>query len=212
MKPALPLAAPLFAAAPLAALVLAAAAPASAALAADPAADRVDAFNHALLDTMKQGKSLGAQGRYRKLQPAVERAFDLPTMTRVAVGPSWSTLAPGDQEKLVTAFTRMSVATWAHNFDDYSGESFKLGAVSANASGDKLVRDQLVQKGGDPVTLNYRMRETPAGWKIVDVFYNGSISSIATQRSDFASTLSAGGAPALIRKLDAQSDTLLKGK
>ena len=202
MKPALP----------LAALLLAAALPATAALAADPAAERVDAFNHALLDTMKQGRSLGAQGRYRKLEPAVEQAFDLATMTRVAVGPSWSTLSPGDQDRLVAAFTRMSVATWTHNFDDYSGESFKLGAVSANASGDKLVRDQLVQKGGDPVNLNYRMRQTPAGWKIVDVFYNGSISSIATQRADFASSLQAGGAPALVKKLDAQADTLLKAK
>ena len=192
-------------------LLLAAAAP-SVALAADPAADRVDAFNKALLDTMKQGKTLGAQGRFRKLQPAVEQAFDLPTMTRVAVGPSWSTLSPADQAKLTASFTRMSVATWAHNFDDYSGESFKLGAVSTNASGDKLVRDQLVQKGGDPVNLNYRMRETGGTWKIVDVFYNGSISSIATQRSDFASALSAGGAPALIKKLDTQADTLLKGK
>ncbi len=193
------------------ALLFAAAAPA-AALAADPAADRVDAFNHALLDTMKQGKALGATGRFRRLQPAVEQAFDLPTMTRVAVGPAWSTLSPADQEKLVTAFGRMSAATWAHNFDDYSGETFKLGAVSSNASGDKLVRDQLVQKGGDPVSLNYRMRNSGGGWKIVDVFYNGSISSIATQRSDFASTLSNGGAPALIKKLDAQTDTLLKGK
>ena len=201
-----------FLAALLIAAPLAAALPATAALAADPAADRVDAFNRTLLDTMKQGKSLGAQGRYRKLQPAVEQAFDLPTMTRVAVGPSWSTLAAGDQDKLVAAFTRMSVATWAHNFDDYSGESFKLGSVSANASGDKLVRDQIVQKGGDPVNLNYRMRQTPAGWKVVDVFYNGSISSIATQRSDFAASLQAGGAPALIKKLDTQADTLLKGK
>ena len=196
----------------LAAAPLAAALAPAAARAADPAADRVESFNRALLDTMKQGRSLGAQGRYKKLEPAVEQAFDLPTMTRVAVGPAWSGLSPSDQERLVTAFRRMSVATWAHNFDDYSGETFRLGAVSANASGDKLVRDQLVQKGGDPVVLNYRMRQTPAGWKIVDVFYNGAISSIATQRSDFAASLQAGGAPALIKKLDAQADTLLKGK
>ncbi len=201
MKPALPVA-----------LLLAALALPTAALAADPAAERVDAFNRALLDTMKQGKTLGAQGRFRKLQPAVEQAFDLPTMTAVAVGPSWSTLSPGDQQRLVTAFTRMSAATWAHNFDDYSGETFKLGAVSTNAKGDKLVRDQLTPKEGDPVNLGYRMRQAAGGWKIVDVFYNGSISSIATQRSDFASALSSGGAPALIKKLDAQTDTLLKGK
>ena len=200
----------LLAALALAASFTAAAAPA---LAADPAAERVEQFNRALLDTMKQGKALGASGRFRKLQPAVEQAFDLPTMTRVAVGPSWSTLSAADQEKLTAAFSRMSAATWAHNFDDYSGETFKLGAVSTNAAGDKLVRDQLIQKGGEPVNLNYRMRQAAGGgWRIVDVFYNGSISSLATQRADFAGALAAGGAPALIKKLDAQTDTLVHGK
>ena len=204
MNPALPLALL------LAATVALPAALPSAAWAADPAAERVDAFNRAVLDTMKQGKALGAQGRFRKLQPAVEQAFDLPTMTRVAVGPSWSTIAPADQQKLVAAFGRFSAATWAHNFDDYDGEQFKLGAVSSNASGDKLVKDQLVSKA-DTVNLGYRMRESGGGWKIVDVFFN-NVSSLAAQRSDFASALSNGGAPALIKRLDAQTDTLLKGK
>ena len=181
--------------------------------AADPAAERVETFNRALLETMKQGKALGAEGRFKKLNPAVQAAFDLPTMTRFAVGPSWSTISAGDQEKLVKAFTRISVANWAHNFDDYDGESFKVGAVDTRGA-DKLVRSQIVSKKAAPVSLNYRMREAAdgGGWKIVDVFYNGSISSLATQRSDFASTLASGGAPALLKKLDAQAETLMKGK
>ena len=46
-----------------------AAAPARAA--ADPAASQIASFDSALLDTMKQGSSLGAKGRYRKLEPAI---------------------------------------------------------------------------------------------------------------------------------------------
>ena len=180
--------------------------------AADPAADRVEAFNRVLLDTMKGGKALGAQGRFRKLEPAVEQAFDLPTMTRVAVGPDWTALPPAQQQQLIKAFERFTVATWAKNFDDFGGERFQVGQVSANASGDKLVRNQMLPKSGDPVNLNYRMRQTDGDWKIVDVFYNGAISSIATQRSDFGATLKTGGAPALIRKLDGQADVLLKSK
>ena len=45
----------------------------------------------------------------------------------------------------------------------------------------------------------------------MDVFYNGAISQLATQRADFASTLSAGGAPALVKKLDAKTEALLHG-
>jgi phospholipid transport system substrate-binding protein len=60
------------------------------------------------------------------------------------------------------------------------------------------------------VTLAYRLRDTGNGWKVIDVYYNGSISQLTTQRSDFASTLTSGGAKALVAKLEAQTDKLLK--
>ena len=78
--------------------LLAAAVPALVqAQAADPAAAQIDAFHDALLNLMKQGKSLGAQGRYRQIEPAVQRAFDLPAMTRFAVGPKWASATPQQQ-------------------------------------------------------------------------------------------------------------------
>ena len=57
--------------------------------AADPAVAQVQGFYDALLASMKAGGS--AKSRYEKLKPAVEKAFDLPAMTAVAVGPAWAT-------------------------------------------------------------------------------------------------------------------------
>ena len=193
-----------------AALLLTAAAPA-AALAADPAQERVEAFNDALLAAMKAGKGAGVQGRARRLQPAVDAAFDIPLMTRVAVGADWAKIPADDQTKLVRAFERVAALNWAKNFDAYDGEKFQVGGVDSRGL-DKLVRNQIVPKKGPPTNLNFRLRQTTGGeWKIVDVFYNGSISSIATQRSDFAPSLKAGGAAALLKKLDDQADRLAKG-
>jgi phospholipid transport system substrate-binding protein len=45
---------------------------------------------------------------------------------------------------------------------------------------------------------------------VIDVYYNGGISQVATQRSDFQSTLQSGGAKALVAKLDSLTDKLLK--
>src|SRR6516164_11839439 len=82
-------------------LALAAFAPASAARAADdPAVATVQGFYDNLLDSMKNGKALGAQGRYNKLKPAVEQAFDLGTMIKFAVGPAWDAMSPADQKSL----------------------------------------------------------------------------------------------------------------
>jgi phospholipid transport system substrate-binding protein len=91
----------------------------------DPAA-RVKSFYATLLDTMKDAKRLGVEGRYKKLAPAVHAAFDLPAMTRIAVGPSWTTLTPEQQGALTAAFTRMTVATYASRFDGYDGERFEV--------------------------------------------------------------------------------------
>ena len=180
------------------------------AAASDPAAEQVQRFDDTLLATMKQGRSLGFQGRYRKLDPAVKETFDLPLMIRFATGPSWSTLSPSDQSALLAAFTRYSISTWAKNFSSYSGQRFQVGKVDTRGP-DKLVHTQLAG-AGDAVDLAYRMRQTTSGqWKIIDVYFNGSISQLSQQRADFASTLSSGGAPALVTKINSLSDKAAAG-
>jgi phospholipid transport system substrate-binding protein len=178
-----------------AAIAVAAAPAAATAQAADPAAAKIDSFYDVLLDTMKQGKSLGAEGRYKKLEPAVTRTFDLTVMTRFAVGTKWTTMSPAEQQQLIRAFSRMSVATYAKNFDGFSGQSFKIDPKVDVRGPDKVVKTQLIQPGKAPIALNYRMRQSGNDWKVIDVMYMGSVSQLTTQRSDFASTVNSGGAP-----------------
>jgi phospholipid transport system substrate-binding protein len=195
----------------LAAALIGAAVPAAAvAQASDPAAAQIDAFDNSLLQVMKQGRSLGVQGRYRELQPAVERAFDMPTMTRFAVGPKWATVSPADQAALIKAFTRYSVATYAKNFDSYDGEKFVLDPNVQSRGPDKLVHTQLVSPHDKTHDFAYRMRLASDGrWKVIDV-YSDAISELATSRSDYASTMNSGGAPALIQKINALADKQLR--
>jgi phospholipid transport system substrate-binding protein len=176
---------------------------------ADPAAAKVDSLDSALIEAMKAGKSAGAQGRFKLISPTVESAFDLPAMLRVAVGPDWTKIAPDDQAALTAAYRRYAIANYAKNFDGYAGQMFVLSPDVQVRGADKIVSTQLTGGGAD-VSLKYRMRDAGAGWKVIDVFYNGSISQLATQRSDFSATLANGGAKALVAKLNAQSDKLLK--
>ena len=175
--------------------------------AADPAAQVIDKLHAALIDVLKRGKALGTRGRYDALTSVIERTFDLPAMTRFAVGTSWSTLSPAQQAEVVKAFTHMTVATYAHNFDDYSGEKFETDKVDTRGP-DKLVHTRLVGTGS-PTKLDYRMRDN-GGWKVIDVYYNSAVSSLMGQRSEYASTLATGGAAALVKKLNAKADDLLK--
>jgi phospholipid transport system substrate-binding protein len=167
----------------------------------DPARATVQALDDGLLSIMKAGKVAGVAGRSARIAPVVDRAFDLPLMTRLVVGPAWNTMSPADQTALVAAFRRMTIGQYARNFDDWSGEAFTIAPQVDERGGDKLVRTTL-NGSGAPIAISYRLRQSGGQWKIIDVFYKNAISQLATRRADFASVLASGGPKALIAHLD----------
>lgn len=184
------------------AMMLAVSSQAAVAQATDPASDTVETLQNGLLAIMKAGSSAGQSGRERLISPVIDNVFDIPLMTRLAVGPSWTSIDKPDQVKLVSAFRDMTVAEYARNFDGYSGERFNIAPQVVTRGSDKLVRTSLILAGGKPESLNYRLRMNGSRWKIIDVYYRNSISQLATRRSDFAAVLKKGGAKALINHLE----------
>lgn len=177
---------------------------------ADPAVAPVRVFYDALLATMKQATQLGVRGRYDKLAPVIRTTFDLPAMTRIAVGPEWTTISPEQQNALQDAFARMTIATYANRFDGYSGESFEVDPEVATRNTGRIVRTKIIRPKDEPVTLNYLMRASGDTWKVVDIYLTGTISELATQRSEFGAILKSGGPAALITSLSQQADKLMR--
>lgn len=169
----------------------------------DPARAPVQLLSDGLLATMKAGSKAGFRGRFERIQPVVDRVFDLPLMTRLAIGPGWTKVASADRTALIAAFRRMTIAQYADNFDGWSGQSFVVAAKVDARGADRLVRTSLVQPKESPVSLAYRLRQSGGQWRIIDVFYQNAISQLATRRADFARILATGGARALIAHLDA---------
>lgn len=162
----------------------------------------VNALDAGLLSIMKSGKAAGQKGRAAAIAPVIDRTFDLPLMTRLAVGSAWTTVAPADQQALVAAFRRLTIAQYASNFDSYAGETFTVNPQVESRGGDQLVRTTLAGKGSSEA-LAYRLRQSGGSWKIIDVFYRSSISQLATRRADFAGVMKSGGAKALVTHLNA---------
>ena len=183
------------------AVLLALAIPVPAFAQTDPARTTVQALDDGLIAIMKAKGTI--KSRSAAIAPVVDRAFDLPLMTRLAVGSAWTTTAPADQQALVAAFRRMTIAQYATNFDSWSGERFAIAPQIEARGGDKLVRTTLTTPGKADIPISYRLRASGSTWKIIDVFYRNSISQIATRRSDFAAVLAKGGAKALVTHLDA---------
>lgn len=168
------------------------------AFAAGDAKSTVESFDNSLLDVMKNAQKLGYQGRFDKFDPVITKIYDLPLMTRISVGPQWSSLTPDQQTKVTEAFKKLSIATYASRFDGYGGESFQITGDSPANGGDQIIDTKLVRPNDEPVELNYRLRKSGDEWKIIDVYLSGTISQLANYRSEFAATLRSGGADALV--------------
>lgn len=173
--------------------------------ATDSAQAPIAALDQSLIGIMKAGKSAGMRGRSAAIAPVVDRVYDIPLMTRLAVGAPWTTFAPSDQAALVTALRRLTIAQYASNFDGYAGQSFVVDPRVDVRATDRMVRTTLNDPKGESVAIAYRLRQAGGTWKIIDVFYKNSISQLATRRADFARIVASGGAKALVAHLNGLS-------
>ncbi len=176
--------------------------------AADPAAATVQNFYDALVASMKAGGT--TKSRYDKLKPAVEQAFDIPGMTALSVGPTWSSIAPADQKALTEAFERMTVANYARNFDSYQRRE-----IHRRSGGDRarFATSSSKARSSPPAAMPFpsiiACIRLDGSWKIVDIYLNGNISQLAQKRSDFGATLQASGPQGLAKKINALADQTL---
>ena len=172
----------------------------------------IEKFHASLLEAMQKAKTLGYQGRYGLLKPAVDATFDLPAMAEVAAGPPWRNLTDEQKKQFIDVFKRFTYATYASRFDGYDGERFDTGVEQPGRNNTMLVNTQLVRPKDEPIALNYLMHQTEEGPRVIDVFLKGAFSELATKRSEYAAVIQREGFPALISRLEARIADYANGK
>ena len=169
----------------------------------------VDKFQKELIDVMKNGKQLGFAGRYDKLYDSVSNSHDLTKIARIVVGKEWEKLSEAQQQKLVDIFIRLSVASYAHNFKDYSGESFVFDSEEETTRGGVVVHSHLIIPDDKPVKFDYMLKEKGNSWRIINIIANG-VSDLALKRSEYTTILQREGFDALIAKINEKIDNYSK--
>lgn len=172
-------------------------------------AEQVDA---ALIEAMRNAKTWGYAGRYEALEPVLRQTFDFAFMARVAVGRYWRRLTVSERQALVEAFSQISVATFADRFKGYSGEVFEIVGVEAQLRGAVLVINHLIKSDGEPVAINYLMRQSSGdeSWRIVDVFLDAKYSELAVKRSEYTAVLARDGFEGLMTIIQSKIDGFAK--
>jgi phospholipid transport system substrate-binding protein len=179
----------------------------------DSAASKVVArLNAALLDVLQHAEQLGFKGRADKIAPVVADTFDVPFMAEKSIGRFWKPLSDADKARWVDLFRELTSANYAGNFDHFSGQKFEILGEEAGENDTTVVHTKVMSPGIDDVELNYRLRTTPAGARIVDVYLKGTVSELALRRSDFTSVLERDGFDGLVASVHTKIADLAAGR
>jgi len=178
-----------------------------------PATAVIEQLHAVLLDVMKHADELGFEGRYRKLEPTLRATFDFDFMAEKSLGRYWRDLSEADQERMRDVFARFTLSTYANRFAGWTGERFETHAQEDAPRDTVFVRTELVRTDGEEnIEINYRLRETPSGWRVIDVLLRGTVSELALRRSEYSSVIKRDGFESLIASLEEKIADLASGK
>ena len=164
----------------------------------------VQKINDEVLAAIKGDKDLAAGDKQKALKLAEEKVLpyiDFEHATRLAVGRAWNQASPEQKKRLVTEFRNMLVRTYSNAIQAYEGQTLKvLPARGKQDPEDTVVRTQFVRAGGQPLPIEFHMRQAEKSWKVYDIVVEG-VSLVMTYRSEFDAVVKQEGIDGLIKRL-----------
>lgn len=157
-----------------------------------------------VLGSVKADKQLQAGDRKTALALAEQKILphvDFREAALLAMGRSWYTATPAQQDQVVNEFRTMLVRIYSNSIGIYRGQTLNVLPVRmAPGATEVTVRNRYLSEGRPPVPVEYSMRKTPEGWKIYDIAVEG-VSLVLTYRAEFESIIRASGIDGLIKRL-----------
>ena len=157
-------------------------------------------LHESLTEAMREGGRLGFKGRLELLTPSVTRTHELDFIARTTLGNLWSKLSPDQQVTFTDTFRQLSISSYADWFKSHEGEAFEFVDQQSMPREQVLVRSRIVKGKDEVARLDYVLRETKDGWRIINIMANG-VSDLALKRVEYRSILERDGFPALIDML-----------
>lgn len=127
--------------------------------------------------------------------------FELTRMTQLAMGRNWRAATPEQQKTLTAEFMTLLVRTYSTALATYSDQIIDVKPLRASPGATEVtVKSDVKRSGAQPITIDYDLGMTPAGWKVYDVKVGG-VSLVTTYRETFANEVREHGIDGLIKSL-----------
>ncbi len=157
-------------------------------------------FQGVILNVMQQGDKLTFEQRFEVFKPAVIKSHDLTKITRIVVSKEWKTLTIEQKKELIRKFSTLSIASYAHYFNGFSGQSFKVESAKQLSPGQIYVHTFLVLPDDKDVSMDYLLKKTGDNWRIINIITNG-VSDLALKRSEYVAVIQKSGFDALLAEI-----------
>lgn len=146
------------------------------------------------------------------IEAKVAPHFNFAGMAAQAMGPNWRKASAEQKAKLTDAFKTLLVRTYASALTAYRDQKFDFKPLRLKPDDtDVTVHVKIVQPGAQPVTIDYDMEKSPAGWKVYNVQVGG-VSLVLNYRTEFANQVRDAGIDGLIRSLETKNRSLAEGR
>ena len=161
-----------------------------------------------VMDIIRKDKEIQA-GDQAKVIDLVEAKvlphFNFTSMTGLALGANWPKASAEQKKQLTQEFRTLLVRTYSSALSAYRDQKFDFRPLRLKPTDtDVIVQVRVLQSGAQPVTIDYGMEKSAAGWKAYDVVVGG-VSLVANYRTDFANQVREGGIEGLIKNLAAKN-------
>lgn len=165
-----------------------------------------------VLAVLRADKDIQAGDR-KKVIDLVEKKvlphFNFVRMTQLAAGRYWREASAEQRKALVEEFRTLLVQTYAATFTAYRDQQIEYRPLRMQPNETEVVVKSLInQPGGKPVTVDYRMEKSDAGWKVYDVVV-GDLSLVQSYRGTFSTEVQKGGIDGLVKALAEKNKQLV---
>lgn len=158
----------------------------------------VESLGQQVLTVLKKTEDAGA--RRAELAGIFDRAFEVDTLAKLALGRHWPRATSAQQQEYLDLFRSYVVAFYASTFANYSGELFSIESVRPLSAEESFVAAELSQRDGRATRLLFRIHQSPVGPSIVDVAVDG-VSLVSVKRAEFDSVVRQNGLDGLLTRL-----------
>lgn len=169
----------------------------------DPAAQLVQRAADQGIEVARTSTGAAREAGIRRV---LEAYFDLAYMGRSTLGNYWNQATPEQRERFLKASANVEARAYAERFGQYRGQTLTVGRIANRGNGVSVIDSKLALSSGDPVTVQWEVRNEGRGPRIVDVKTEG-VSMTMTRRADFVSYIrnNGGQVGALIDELEARA-------